>query len=294
MKDKLETLNLDSKLVEELVTVATKFNYGQLPASVHAFVGAVGLIGFDKKLWAVEGGNYRVAQCALELSGARVVRGEVTEVENDSDGSFNVKYSSDSSNDLTEKFDLVILAAPLTSDKMSLSLLPSSLVFPGSYHTTVATLVRGELIPKGIGYESKSTVTPNNFYLSPKYPMWSVEKLTPVDYNKALDTDLPTVYKLFSSRPLSNTELSTMFSDIKSVSVTNWLAYPSYSVHDDLTSFQLLPGLFYTSRVEWAASAMEMSVIAAKNVANLAAEYLKTDKAREVARKNTAGLRTEL
>lgn len=295
LKDKLATLDLDSNLVKELVTVATKFNYGQLPDSVHAFVGAVGLIGFDKKLWAVEGGNYRVAQCALELSRAKVVKGEVTEVLTDSEGSFNVKYSSDISSDgLTEKFDLVIIAAPLTSDKASLSVLPSSQVFPGSYHTTIATIVRGELISEGIGYNNNSTITPNNFYLSPTYPMWSVEKLTPVDYNRVLDTNLPPVYKLFSSHPFSSTELSTMFSDIKSVSVTNWLAYPSYSVNDDLTSFQLVPGLFYTSRIEWAASAMEMSVIAAKNVANLAADYLNNDGAMKVAREKTAGLRIEL
>ena len=185
LKDKLDTLDIDSLVVEELVTVATKFNYGQLPDTVHAFVGAVGLIGFDKQLWAVEGGNYRVVQCALEMSKAKVVRGEVKEVKN-SEGSFVVKYTTEQSFDiLTEQFDLVIIAAPLTSDKTSLSVLPSSQAFPGSYHTTVANIVRGELIPEGIGYSDNSTSTPNNFYFFNNYPMWSVEKLTPVDYNPA-------------------------------------------------------------------------------------------------------------
>ena len=92
----------------------------------------------------------------------------------------------------------------------------------------------------------------------------------------------------------------------------DWLAYPEYTLEDDLTSFVLAPGLYYTSRfvlqwmfccqqkedkiklfwiywagwtlavsnkgkdmnikvfrIEWAASAMEMSVLAASNVANL-------------------------
>ena len=66
------------------------------------------------------------------------------------------------------------------------------------------------------------------------------------------------------------------------------MAYPEYTLGDDLNSFVLRPGLYYTSRlailelliekghhnlrsirIEWAASAMEMSVLAASNVANL-------------------------
>ena len=50
-------VDLDEQLVKDLVSVATKFNYGQLPADVHSFVGAVALIGFDKQLWAVQGGH---------------------------------------------------------------------------------------------------------------------------------------------------------------------------------------------------------------------------------------------
>ena len=78
------------------------------------------------------------------------------------------------------------------------------------------------------------------------------------------------------------------------MSVTNWLAYPSYTVSDDLTNFQVSPGMFYTSRIEWAASAMEMSVIAAKNIANMVAEYL--DKDQEGLKKGDVvdGLKLEL
>jgi len=278
LKDKLAQLDLSKDVIEELVTVATRFNYGQMPDTVHAFVGAVGLIGFDKKLWAVEGGNYKVAECALEMSGARLVRAEVSEVrKSDYEDGFVVNYSRENSSEMmTEEFDVVILAAPLTADKTSM-ILPFNQVFPGKYHTTLATVVRGNLVPDGIGYIDDNSTTPNNFYLSTTYPMWSVEKLTPVDYDPTQDQNLPPVYKLFSSRQLKDAELSSMFSDIESVSVTNWLAYPSYTVSDDLTNFQVSPGMFYTSRIEWAASAMEMSVIAAKNIANMVAEYLDKD-----------------
>ena len=39
----LESLNIGEQLIEELVTVATRVNYGQMPGNVHAFVGSVGL-----------------------------------------------------------------------------------------------------------------------------------------------------------------------------------------------------------------------------------------------------------
>jgi len=266
LKDKLESLNIDSLLIEELVTVATRVNYGQMPEELHAFVGAVGLAGVDGDLWAVEGGNEKVVHCALEISKARIVKGTVTEVVKTQD-SYEIKYATDNSEIATEKFDMVIIASALTSDMSSISVLPFKQSFPGSYHTTVATIVKGNLIPR----ENVSTTT--NFFLSPTNHLVSIAKLSPVDFNPSKDTNLSPVFKVFSKRPLTDTELSTMFSNIESVNVTNWLAYPSYTTTGDLSSFELLPGMFYTSRIEWAASAMEMSVLAAKNVANLAAKY---------------------
>jgi len=275
LKDKLASLNIDKLLVEELVSVATKFNYGQMPDGVHSFVGAVGLIGFDKKLWAVDGGNEKVVQCALDVSGVKMIRGEVLEVTT-AEKSFSLLVNTLDSKIVEETFDMVVIAAALTKDKSNLKIVPSlSQEFPGKYHTTVATIVQGELISQGAGYTDNS-VTPNNFYLPPStHPMWSIERLTPVDYDPRKDTNLPTVYKLFSPHSLSPAELATIFSSIKTIRETSWLAYPSYTTEDDLSSFQLEPGLFYISRIEWAASAMEMSVIAARNVANLVVNYWK-------------------
>ena len=72
LQDKLASLDIDSLLVDELVTVATRVNYGQMPHILHALVGGVGLAGVDGDLWGVEGGNVRVVQCALEMSQAKV------------------------------------------------------------------------------------------------------------------------------------------------------------------------------------------------------------------------------
>ena len=44
---------------------------------------------------------------------------------------------------------------------------------------------------------------------------------------------------------------------------------PQYSTVDDKLKFELSPGLFYNNVIETAASAMEMSVIGARNIVNL-------------------------
>ena len=114
--------------------------------------------------------------------------------------------------------------------------------------------------------------------MSPDSDIISIAKLTPVDYNPEADADTDfKVYKIFSKRTLSSDELAKMFSDIEFTESVPWLAYPDYTTNDDLSTFELSPGLYYLNRMEWAASAMEMSVISAKNVANMASQFLLKD-----------------
>ena len=96
-----------------------------------------------------------------------------------------------------------------------------------------------------------------------------------MDFSPETDLGLPPVYKVFSRREFSEPELADLFTNITFSHTVPWLAYPSYSLSDDLTTFELMPGLYYQNRIEWAASAMEMSVIAARNVANLVVGYIK-------------------
>ena len=72
----------------------------------------------------------------------------------------------------------------------------------------------------------------------------------------------------------ANLSTAEVFSSVEEVRQEDWLAYPKYSTDNDYSGFQLSPGLFYINRIEWAASAMEMSVIGAKNVGNLVNLYL--------------------
>ena len=259
-------VGIDDKLLTEVVSAATKFNYGQLPDTIHAFVGAVALIGFDKRLWAVEGGNSGVSECALSKSGAELVRREVKGI-----AKIKGQWKLD---DIAEMFDAVIIASPMTEDKSQVRIKNTSIPVnvPGSYHRTVCTMVRGELNTSGPGLSQTDFFTSHYIYLSSTFPVWSVETMTPVDYSEA-DTDLPSVHRLFSHQPLSEDILLSLFRSIDEILETDWLAYPHYQPGAELGSFTLDPGLYYINTVEAAASAMEMSVLGARNVVNL----VKTD-----------------
>ena len=257
-------VDLDEQLVKDLVSVATKFNYGQLPADVHSFVGAVALIGFDKQLWAVQGGNYKVAECALKLSKASINRRKVAKI-----SKVGQKFQVDGESE--ELFDALIVAAPLTKDKSDLEFdgFDEEIILHGSYHRTISTVVQGELNLTALGIHSSDLQTSHYFLLSPTFPVWSVEKMTPVDFSDDDEDGLKPVFRLFSHTPVDEDFLQTIFLEINEVSRTSWLAYPHYVVQQSLENFQLSPGLFYINSIEMAASAMEMSVLGARNVVNL-------------------------
>merc|ERR1719239_192656 len=85
---RLEEVGVARELIGELGTVASRVNYGQFPSTLHGFVGAVGLAGVDGNLWAVEGGNFRVAECALEKSGASLKKVRVEAINLKPQGGF--------------------------------------------------------------------------------------------------------------------------------------------------------------------------------------------------------------
>ena len=84
------------------------------------------------------------------------------------------------------------------------------------------------------------------------------------------------VWKVFSQQPLSEEELNQIFKEKDQVVTCNWLAYPHYSANQTktFTNFKLEENLYHINAIEWAASAMEMSVIGAKNVANMIIQNL--------------------
>lgn len=78
LSQELINQNLPLNLVDELVTAAVRTNYGQIPSSVHAFVGSVALAGAEGELWSIEGGNHLLAQKLFESSKALLIQSKVS------------------------------------------------------------------------------------------------------------------------------------------------------------------------------------------------------------------------
>jgi prenylcysteine oxidase/farnesylcysteine lyase len=267
VKEKLQELSISDILINELGMVAAKVNYGQFPDNLHGFVGSVSLAGIQGGLWNVRGGNYRIPECLLKKSRANLVAASVLSIDSIS-GINNVTYKflKNNNDEVTEEFDTVIIATPLTQDKTILKLSIDGQVqkFPGSFQRTLAYIVHGELNPR-FGVD----VDDNLFFIDEDDVVASVSMLTPVDYDPDKDSTRPSVFKLFSRQELSDDDLAKYFTSIQEKKVIDWLAYPDYSTYTGLDKFRLGKNLFYVNSIEWAASAMEMSALAAKNIANL-------------------------
>lgn len=268
-------LGFSDLLVDEIVAATIRVNYGQ-DLMVHKFVGSVSVAGATGNLWAVDGGNFRVAEKLLEASDAQLVRDRVVKVSTANNGKLLVRRQGTSidgdKSELSRVYDIVVLASPLQTNSDSsidLSEFPDR-GWAGPYHHTVSTILQGKLNHSFFGY-SQADVMPNEI-LSTAGGLFfnSVSRIHPVDVNvndKASD-----VWKVFSPVPLSDGELNMLFISYNknSVKVNDWLAYPHYARPPTSDLFRIHRNFFYLNSVEWAASAMEMSVIAAKNVALLA------------------------
>ncbi len=79
------------------------------------------------------------------------------------------------------------------------------------------------------------------------------------------------IWKIFSDASLTREEMTKLFLEVREKKEIPWLAYPEYADSSKPKSmrFKLSQGFFYVNAVEWAASAMEMSVIGGRNVALL-------------------------
>lgn len=85
------------------------------------------------------------------------------------------------------------------------------------------------------------------------------------------------VYKVFAPKRLTEEELDQWFhrSPGTPVRVVDWYAYPEYSAPQRFRPFVLDPaGVYYVNAIEEVASAMEMSLIGARNAVNLIVDWV--------------------
>lgn len=227
------------------------------------------LAGADTNLWSVEGGNKLVAEGLLQKSEASAINGEVIEIELLPDSTYALTYIESSTGETLRLFyDIVIIAAPFIKDRKNIKFINFKKDFrqyETTYHQTIATFVKGSLNPLAF---HQPNVPKEVLTFQPDLLFNSIGRVYPVNDIENREED--EVYKVFSQQPIPKGDLDEYFKDIEMIKERDWLAYPQYEPPESLPPFFLYPGLYYINGIELTASAMEMSVIAAKNVALLA------------------------
>ncbi|XP_067168552.1 prenylcysteine oxidase 1 isoform X1 [Apteryx mantelli] len=291
--ESMQKAGFSHKFINEVVCPAMRVNYGQ-GVNINGFVGAVSLAGVESGLWAVKGGNKLVCTGLIYAAKAQLIPGTVQSIEpkirpnpaGDTVKLYYVTYNSTSGSS-ADMYDIVVIAAPLNRKMSNITFRnfnPPIPEFSNPYHQTVATFVHGRLNASFFGYQDPSAfhfgaiLTTEN----PKLFINSLGVMSPAEKTPS-EEKLPlrsAVWKVFSREPLTKEQLNLLFSSYDSVKVKKWLAYPHYSPPEKCPPVILHDRIYYLNGIEWAASAMEMSAIAAKNAALLAYHqwYGNTDK----------------
>ena len=266
-----------AQFINELVVGGMRVNYGQ-NTTMGAFAGMVSLAGMESGLWQVVGGNNQVCERLLSRSGVGVMYNTtVTHIDKRSSPLGKTVYSlslnvTGSSNIVKKDYDVVILAAPLEKADIQFTGFPVNPSANGVFERTVATFVSGSLNLSHFHYTNSPADFPS-LVMTTETPNVSFNC---IGQQATVDQKLPSMetYKVFSRKLMTEQEINTLFSDVKTVAVKDWLAYPHYNPPPDFLPFLLDDHLFYLNTIEWAASAMEMSCISAKNVALITAASL--------------------
>uniref|UniRef100_A0A8B9EL83 Prenylcysteine oxidase 1 n=1 Tax=Anser cygnoides TaxID=8845 RepID=A0A8B9EL83_ANSCY len=279
----MQKASFSHKFINEVVCPTMRDNYGS--ANDRSFlVGAVSLAGAESGLWSVKGGNKLVCTGLIYASKAEVISGTVLSIEpktrprstGDPVNLYQVTYNT-TAGVTGDTYDIVVIAAPLNSKIANITFKnfnPPVPEFSSPYHQTIVTFVHGRLNTSFFGYRDPSAFRFGAIFTTenPKLFINSLGVVSPVE-KKGEGGKLPTqlaVWKVFSREALTKEQLGLLFSSYDSVKVKKWLAYPHYSPPEKCPPIVLHDKLYYLNGIEWAASAMEMSAIAAKNAALLA------------------------
>lgn len=189
---------------------------------------------------------------------------------------YEISYVTDTGPGL-DLYDIVVIATPLNKKLSNIEFVgfdPPIETFSKPYQQTVATFVHGRINASFFGY-AKPCQFPLSEILTtenPKLFIRSISAVSPVnpvpESDASKDSGLR-VWKIFSPEVLIDEQLHQLFESYDTVKVKTWLAYPRYNPPEKIPPIKLHRAIYYLNGIEWAASAMEMSAISAKNVALL-------------------------
>ncbi|GAV75620.1 Prenylcys_lyase domain-containing protein/NAD_binding_8 domain-containing protein [Cephalotus follicularis] len=255
--EELTDAGLSYSLIQELVTVITRINYGQ-SACMSGLAGAVSLAGSGGGLWSIEGGNWQMAAGLINRSDVALhLHEEIKSISH-----LTEYYELNSTTGNTFKCEVTAIATPL--DEENIQFTPPISIPERKLQHTHATFVRGLLDPAYFGLGDLSEIPDLVGTIEdPELPFSSISIL-----KKNSDKDI--TYKIFSRKPMADTLLYSIFSERKETIRIDWGAYPHYQAPELFAPF-ILDGqhLYYVNAFENAASTMETSAVAAENVARL-------------------------
>lgn len=257
------------RFIAELLSAIVRVNYGQDVSSMNALSGAIALAGSGDALWAVDGGNVRIVDGLLRSAGVSVHRAAAVDrvLVRDSVAKRYAVWAGGKEH----ACDAVALCAPFENANISVpDAFREKMDVGRTFHRTVATFVQGRL----------NTLT---FGPSPPDMLLTIEGADEPFTSVGLawvgnvSSGEHPIFKVFSERSLDDKAIGRVFEPgaivIKEFS---WLAYPNFSPPEKFAPFDVDPeGAFiYTSPIESAGSAMEMSAIAGANAAALIRDKL--------------------
>ena len=210
----------------------------------------------------------------------RIVRDGGDSSSSSSSSSSSVYRLEDTDGTILREFDAIVVATPFALSQIRIVDPDGNDAAGGGptgyppvdYQTTHATFVEGSIRPGffGPGTDERHG-TPGNVYVA--------ENCTTSLSSLALHVRVNAthgVYKLFSREPLGAAFLDEVFTSWAVLHHRDWSAYPHFHPPEAMCPFLLVPfeRIFYTSALETAVSAMEISAIAARNAAILLAQSL--------------------
>lgn len=254
--EKLVEVGLSPILIQELVTVITRINYGQ-SVNISGLAGAVSLAGSGGGLWSVEGGNWQMAAGLINHSNVELHLDEEIE----SVFYLGDVYELNSTKGKSYNCQVTVVATPL--DEVNILFNPGISIPPRKLQHTHATFVRGLLNPAYFGLDLVSDIPELvGTTESAGLPFTSISIL------KQHEKDM--TYKIFSREAMTDALLDKIFGVRVETIKINWAAYPHYHAPEIYAPF-ILDGkhLYYVNAFENAASTMETSAVAAENIARL-------------------------
>jgi len=144
-----DEMDLNQKLLDELVTGVMRINYGQ-NLSINALAGMVSLAGSSKDLWSVKGGNAQLCDGLLSISKAHVFRQNPVMAIKRQRG-LPVQWTVTTQDGNIQIYDAVILALPLDHSLIELDPDIRQKIVQRHLHNTHATFVVGAPRPEFFG-----------------------------------------------------------------------------------------------------------------------------------------------